>query len=393
MPVTVRDVLELEIMKSARVVAGMNGLSRVISFVNFFDSPVQTEIENLPSDPGEFYLGSFYTMKGSLEDFIRTIKYGIEHDCSGFCAVTQYIDDFPPKVKEIAEENNLPLILMDHVTPPYAEIIRNITELILLDTNKQLKKTNENLTKMRIDRLVDQKIEKEEVISLSFQLELQLTKKFFCLFLKVPEWEKSDMSEDPVKKIQNLFQKQKAFLVFKYGQGLLMVINILNDISMFEIVDFIKNTIEPEVSHFHMGLSRVYKKKEQVHLCVKEAIIAANIGEEIDFWLIMYEDTAIYNLLLALDKSSDLRNIHTRVIKPLLDKDSMDLINTIDLFLRLDGNFKKTAHYMNQHENTIRYRIEKAKKILKLEHNSVAFIEQISMGLKVHRLFQSQSPE
>jgi DNA-binding PucR family transcriptional regulator len=81
------------------------------------------------------------------------------------------------------------------------------------------------------------------------------------------------------------------------------------------------------------------------------------------------------------------------VLDPLYEYDEnykLDLINTIEIYINNDGNFKKAALIMGQHENTIRYRISVAKKILNLENNHFSFIEQVSIALKIRTLLNAK---
>jgi DNA-binding PucR family transcriptional regulator len=64
------------------------------------------------------------------------------------------------------------------------------------------------------------------------------------------------------------------------------------------------------------------------------------------------------------------------------------LINTIEAYLNCDGDYKKTATLINQHENTVRYRISKAKRFLNLENDNFKFIEQVSIALKIKNLLK-----
>ena len=68
-------------------------------------------------------------------------------------------------------------------------------------------------------------------------------------------------------------------------------------------------------------------------------------------------------------------------------KDQTDFLDTLEAFIEYDGDFKKTAKFFGQHENTVRYRIAKAKKILNFEHNHLKFIEIISIAIKIKNIF------
>jgi DNA-binding PucR family transcriptional regulator len=56
------------------------------------------------------------------------------------------------------------------------------------------------------------------------------------------------------------------------------------------------------------------------------------------------------------------------------------------LFIENDGDLRKTAEELFVHINTVRYRIDKIKKILNLENSSWAFNEQLSLAIKADKI-------
>ncbi len=68
-----------------------------------------------------------------------------------------------------------------------------------------------------------------------------------------------------------------------------------------------------------------------------------------------------------------------------------DIVNTVEVYLENNGDFKKTAQILHQHENTVRYRILKAKKLLDLKNDHLKFIEQISLALKMDKIINIDS--
>jgi len=92
-------------------------------------------------------------------------------------------------------------------------------------------------------------------------------------------------------------------------------------------------------------------------------------------------------------KDSDiLKDFYSDIFNPLIGTeasgDKYELINTIEAYLSCDGDYKKAASLINQHENTIRYRISKAKRLLNLENDNFKFIEQVSIALKIKNLIE-----
>ena len=76
--------------------------------------------------------------------------------------------------------------------------------------------------------------------------------------------------------------------------------------------------------------------------------------------------------------------------RKILDYDKANksfLLETLISFVNHDGDYKKVSSELFQHENTIRYRILKVKSILNLDKSNIEFYEKISIGVKLHRIY------
>jgi DNA-binding PucR family transcriptional regulator len=99
-------------------------------------------------------------------------------------------------------------------------------------------------------------------------------------------------------------------------------------------------------------------------------------------------------LIYPIRDSRIITNFHEETIVPLVEYDkyyNSDIVETVEKYIKNDGNYKKTALDLNQHENTVRYRILKAKKLLGLENSHFEFIEQVSIGLKIDKILKIQN--
>ena len=102
-----------------------------------------------------------------------------------------------------------------------------------------------------------------------------------------------------------------------------------------------------------------------------------------------FDDLHIYNLLMAVHDNAALKKFYTMTLEPLIGyekRHNVDLIETIETYLACDGDYKAAAVRMKQHENTIRFRINKAKSLLGMEHSHYKFIEQVALALKARNV-------
>ncbi len=79
MSILVRDVLKLDLLKDARLIAGKGGLDREVSRINFTDCPLSTD------DPGyslvqrgDLYILSLYIQSQSEAELCKLINFYIQ---------------------------------------------------------------------------------------------------------------------------------------------------------------------------------------------------------------------------------------------------------------------------------------------------------------------------
>lgn len=92
------------------------------------------------------------------------------------------------------------------------------------------------------------------------------------------------------------------------------------------------------------------------------------------------------NILSNSLDSKELLNFSYKVVDPIksYDKENhSELYITLESFIFYDGNYKKVAEDLFQHENTIRYRIKKIKALLSMEKSNIRFIECTSIAVRV----------
>lgn len=130
--ITVEELLKLDIMEKANVLAGKNGLENLITKVNVMEVP---DIINWVEE-GEFLLTTAYSMKddiGGLKDLvIHLSKKGL----AGIGIKTKrYIDKIPEDVLEAANNLEFPLIEISYELSYSTIITRILTEIVNNQTN------------------------------------------------------------------------------------------------------------------------------------------------------------------------------------------------------------------------------------------------------------------
>lgn len=130
--ITVRELLELDVMKEAKVLAGKDGIENKITKMNVMEVP---DIVNWV-EAGEFLLTTAYSMKDNLKELSELIVKLNEKGLAGLGIKTKrYIKDIPENVLEIANELGFPLIEIPYEISYSTLIAHALTEIINNQTN------------------------------------------------------------------------------------------------------------------------------------------------------------------------------------------------------------------------------------------------------------------
>ncbi len=378
MAVKIKNLLSIELFKDATIVAGNNGIDNEIKRVNFSDCPLQDDVsESDLIEKGDLFINSLYLVKNDEEKMIEYFKFYIDCKACGTFVIDEYIKELPKKVMDLCNENNFPVIFIDGDIP-YAEIIKTTMEMILAD---QL----DTISEMRIEKILENNVSNKLIVKTAYEINKNFKNYYASLYIKTIDISsvKKQILLSNVKRISNIEPVQ-------YKNGVLLIMNF-DKIHNFD-TDFnaIESIISSYIDNHHIGVSNIFSKIEQFNNCIKQSILAYDISNIINKNTVLYKNLSVYKLLYPLKNTEILQDFYNDIIFPLIQDDSnhdkFELIKTIEAYLENDGDYKSTAIMLNQHENTIRYRIMKAKKILNLENNNFKFIEQVSIALKIKNM-------
>ncbi|MDF2857512.1 MAG: PucR family transcriptional regulator [Neobacillus sp.] len=132
----VADILNRNHFDKAVVIAGVEGIKRIVKWVHVVEV---TNIRNLLNGD-ELILSTGVTWKDDNELFISIIGQLIEHQAAGLCLeIGTYMSEIPEEVIAIADEHHFPIIVF-HKQVPFVEITQDIHSLII---NRQYQKITE----------------------------------------------------------------------------------------------------------------------------------------------------------------------------------------------------------------------------------------------------------
>jgi PucR family transcriptional regulator, purine catabolism regulatory protein len=137
MPVTVGQLMELDVLKDARLLAGREGLGRTVTSVTVGEVP---DIADWLSG-GELVLSTMFAVKGDLErqrEFCRRVM--MAGAAALFVKTTRFVDNVPRDVLELAEKRGFPIIEVPQGLR-WTRLMQDATEVIINRQASQLEKS------------------------------------------------------------------------------------------------------------------------------------------------------------------------------------------------------------------------------------------------------------
>src|SRR6056297_2113786 len=243
MAVRVEDLLELNLFDSARIAAGEKGLKNEIKRVNFSDCPILNDvIDHEIVVRGDFFINSLYIVKDDYNEMKKVFEFYINTGSAGVCIIDEYIDEIPKEIKKLADSNNYPILFINK-NIPYGEIIRTTTEMILLEKI-------DTISEMRIDRLLNENLSDEEVLSLAMRINGAFKNYYSALYISFTNFNKRNLTF-----IRNEISNNYEFEAVQYKNNIIVIINFNKQVMFNSYIKYISEIIEKHSGEFRIGAS------------------------------------------------------------------------------------------------------------------------------------------
>lgn len=377
MSITVKEALALEVLSEAKLIAGESGLERLIEKVNVTECPMNWKRNR----QGEFFLSALYANKENTKEQYETIKILIDTGASGLCLIDKYFVDLDSSIKELADENSFPIIIIPAYIY-YSDIISSIMNAII-------RKKSFFMLEMMIDNLISNYENPEKVKKIAGQINKNFDSKIMSIYCKLG---KTDLLRK-YELIQNSFIDRDNWSVIKFRSGTLILLSFSPEITNIEyIVNNVLNKIKFIAGNCYIGISNIYNNIDNFGTCIEEALLTVELSEKILKKEVAYhKDIGLYKIILPYKDEYAFKRFHKEIISPISEYDKLyksQLLETAIQYINNEGDFSKAADKLYIHENTVRYRINKIKEILGINTGFGSFYEQLSIAIKLHNLIE-----
>ena len=141
-----------------------------------------------------------------------------------------------------------------------------------------------------------------------------------------------------------------------------------------------------------IGVGRAYKTLENVDKSFQEALRTIRIGKTImDKDIITFDELGIFKILSEDSLVDELEDFYNSTLKPLVDYDkkkSTELVKTLDVFFKNNGNLTRISEQLFAHYNTILYRITRINEITKMQLDNPNDRLNLEIAIKIKQLLK-----
>lgn len=355
MSVTIRDILSLDILRDASIIAGHSGIDCFVNRIATIEKPFSDHLEyswNV-AQKGDLYMSKLFVFRDSRDKLYDEIGFMVASGASGLVVNRESESMISDEMRRFANENGLPIVAINDACG-FAELTYSITGLIVKD---RMASMNENY----IEHVLRSNLDKNEVKSMLLRINPHFKDAIVSLFL---------LTERHISTSAYPLRESDLSLAFHNGHLFLLTGSGADVGKIRARTKTLVDAIKTSVSGWRIGIGGLRLELEEAKETLLEAVYAAAYCEMFDLQLSSFPDLGTYKLLVKLRHDKDLLLYRDEVFGPIVSyerENNIELLPVLRLFIRFGGNYKAVAGELFIHETTARYRMNKIYEILDVD--------------------------
>ena len=380
MNIEMRTLLMDKLFENSCVLAGRDGLTRSVKRISVFDCPcVPSSLEHKIFCEGDLFITCLEQFRDEVDDQALRfyLECQIQSGAAGLLVVTDdRIDLLTPGLLKMCDESRFPVVLIPE-DYPYAAIIDTVHRYITFDTYN-------TINKLRLDKIMYEDLSDAARSEVLYSINPMVKKYIRAIFIQGIF--NSDVAQI---ELQNYYFKRENDIFVRTEQGMVILLSedrqekaaMILETCLVRIKEFLDNPV--------IGYSRFFQK-EDCHKALKEAKLALETAKAMNMTVRSYDALSSMQLLTTIKDTQEAEDYYDAYLAALRTKiaeeNLPEIILTIEKYVANSGDFKLTAEQLNQHVNTIRYRVNRVKSALHMENDTVKFNETIAIAVKLRIL-------
>lgn len=368
------------------LIAGQGGLAREISSCGILDYELLPELKDKyfhsNFQNGQFILSSLLYAKDNPYTISDAIKHLVSKSASGLAIRNVLKIQIPETIIRYADSKNFPIFTIQSIALPFENIIYTIGRHFELEKNANY--SNEVLNYIR-----SQDLSSDEIMKSALKLNPSFSNQFFCIYCEPDDFTSDSQKNQIVEnyKKSELFTFEDFICAFKKG---VLLIKSCENLYKYYNDNYVKNFINEAFRSepvFNVGISNSHNTLAEFKLALAETLFASAYNIKDNKKYHYYKDLGTYKIILPYCAKTELVNFSNNIMEKLEDYDTennSNLIETLITYINCDCNKDIVAEKLSQHEQTIRYRLNKIYSLTDLNRKSPSDMEQLSIACKIY---------
>lgn len=355
MSVTIRDILNLEILRNASVIAGSSGIDRFVNRIATIEKPFSDHFDyswNVAQE-GDLYMSKLFVFHDSRDKLRDEIGFMIASGASGLVVNHENESMFDDEMRRLAEENSLPIVAIDDACG-FAELTYSITGLIVKD---RMAGMNENY----LEHILHSDLDEDEIRRTMLRINPHFKDAVVALYL---------LTKRHINTSMYSLHESDLSLAFHEGRFFLLTGDESDAETIHARTGMLVGAVKATVPDYRVGIGSIHTGLGRAKEALLEAICAAAYCEMFGLQISRFPDLGTYKLLVKLRHDKDLSLYRDEVFGPVAAyerENNIELLPVLRLFIRFGGNYKAIAGELFIHETTARYRMNKIYEILDVD--------------------------
>ena len=384
MAVTINDVLELDIMKGFKVVAGEGGLTETINSTEILDFEFLQEGQAYREkifDGDSIVLSSLLFAKDQPELVLDSVKRLMDLNVKALAYKPVFFQKLPQEALDYADAHHFTILEFGH-DEFFESIITGIKELVEKDQAA-------DLTETLFEEMLERKLSTEEAEAAKDKINPLLRPEAMAVCLHLEEVDETRLREIIRRGRPDQRLASKTF-VGKCKDKLMVILSQdEKNLKRFRaLMEDVKVAYDLNEEVLIAGVSDIRNINDGIDRMIQQAYWAQTVAEIEEERIRFYCDLGVYKLIISDIHAAGITEYMKTYLAPLFDDTEKDqeLLHTAIAYILTKGDSQQTADRLFCHKNTIRYRLGKIQEKLDPGVNEREFYQNLAMAIKIYLL-------
>lgn len=382
MLVSLEEILKNPMFTEAEVLAGSRGLSKKIKRISVFDCPCNKNlVERDIIAAGDVFITCLDQFKYETENIYEYLDTLIRTGCAGLFVVTDdMLHVLTDDILRSCDRSSFPVVLIPEDIP-YAAIIDTVNKYISIDNLNAL-------NTLKLEKIMYGNVAASEKMEVLYSINPNVKQ-----YLRVVNVEGDFNSDIAQVELHFYYLNQKNDIYVRSNNQQIFILSDEEEKALRHHSDATSVRIKEFIDQPVIGYSRIYNRKD-IGKALEEAKRALETARTMNMSFQNYDPLSVLQLLLIVKDTQEAHDFYAAYVNAIRQKVSAEnlseILLTMEVYVANSGNFQAAAKELNQHENTIRYRVNKVKTALGMENDNVKFNETVAVAVKLRTLINEK---